>query len=73
MPSEESELSLKDGSDESSFRCLRRFFFFFIFLFFALESDEDVFDKPDDEGPGSGFTSVTCVSSCFELSVDRVS
>ena len=26
----------------------------------------------DDEGSGSGFTSGLCVSSCFELSVDRV-
>ena len=55
------------------FRCLRQFFFFVIFFFFALESDDDVSNKSEDEGFGSGFTSGLCVSSCFELSVDRVS
>ena len=44
-----------------------------IFFFFAFESDEDVSDESDDEGSGSGFTSGSYVSSCFELSVDRVS
>ena len=43
------------------------------FFFFALESDEDVSEKSDDEGSRSGFTSSSCVSSCFEISVDRVS
>ena len=73
MSLEESELSLEDGSDESSFRCLRHFFFFVLLFFFALESDDYVSDKSDDEGSGYGFTSGSCVSSCFELSVDRVS
>ena len=44
-----------------------------ILFFFALESNDDVSDEPDDEGSGSGFTSGSYVSSCFELSVDRVS
>ena len=48
-------------------------FSFVIFFFFALESDDDVFDESDDEGSGSGFTSGSYVSSFFELSVDRVS
>ena len=43
------------------------------FFFFALESDEDVYDESDDEGSVSGFTSGLFVSSCFELSIDRVS
>ena len=43
------------------------------FFFFALESDDEVYDKSDDEGSGSGLTSGSCVSSYFELSVDRVS
>ena len=73
MSSEESESSLEDGLDESSFRCLRRFFFFVLIFFFALESDEDVSEKSDDEGSGSGFTSGLCVSSYFEQSVNRVS
>ena len=64
---------LEDGSDESSFRCLRRFFFFFRFFFFALESNEDVSDESYDEDSGSGVTFGLCLSSCFELSVDRVS
>ena len=71
MTSEESESSLEDGSDESSFRCLRRFFFFLRFFFFALESDEDVSDESDDEGSGLWFTSGLCLSSCFDISVDR--
>ena len=49
-------------------------FFFFLSLFYLdLESIEDVSDESDDEGSGSGFTSGSCVSSCFELSVYRVS
>ena len=48
-------------------------FLLLAFLFFDLESDEDVSDNSDDEGYGSGFSSVSCVSPCFELSVDRVS
>ena len=57
-------MSLKDGSEESSFRCLRRFFFLLRFFFFDLESDEDVFDdESDDDGSGSGFTSGSCLSS----------
>ena len=44
-----------------------------IFFFFALESDDYVSDESDDEGSGSGFTSSSYVSSCFELSVDQVS
>ena len=43
------------------------------FLFFAIESDDDVSIKSDDEGSGSRFTSGSCDSSCFELSIDRVS
>ena len=70
---EETESSLKDGSDESSFRCLRHFFFFLRFFIFALDPDEDVSDESDDEGSGSGFTSCLCVSLCFELYVDCVS
>ena len=44
-----------------------------LFFFFALESDDDVSDESDDEGSGSGFASVSCVSPCFELFVDRLS
>ena len=73
MSSEESESSLKDGSDESSLICLRRFFLLLRFFFFDLESDEDVFDdESDDEGSGSGSHPVGAFSSYFELSVDRV-
>ena len=43
------------------------------FFFFALESDDDISDESYDEGSESGFTSGLYVSSCFELSVDRVS
>ena len=39
-----------------------------------MESDKDVSDdESDDDGSGSGFTSGSCLSSFFELSVDRVS
>ena len=68
---EESKLSLNDGYEESSFRCLRHFFL--SMLFFGHESDDDVSDESDDEGSGSSFTSGMNVSSCFELSVDCVS
>ena len=61
------------GSDDSSFRCLRRFLFFVLFFFFALESDDDVYNESDDGGYGSGFTSGLYIYSYFELSVDRVS
>ena len=44
------------------------------FFLFALESDEDVSDdETDDEVSGFGFTSGSCLSSFFELFVDRVS
>ena len=43
------------------------------FFFFALEYNEDISDESDDEGSGSGFTSGSCLPSCFELSVDHVS
>ena len=49
------------------------FLFFVIFFFFALESNDYVSDKPYDEGSGSGFTSGSSVSSCFELPIDRLS
>ena len=53
---------------------LTTFSFFLRFFFFALESDEDVSDDDsDDEGFGSGYTSGPCISSFFELSIDRVS
>ena len=43
---------------------LMTIFFLLCFLFFALESDEDVFDnKSDDDGSGSKFTSGSCPSS----------
>ena len=73
MSSDESESSLEDGSDGSSFRCLRRFFFFLIFFFLALDYDEEVSDESNNEGSGSGFTSSFCLSSCFEISIYRVS
>ena len=74
LSSEESESSLEDGSDKSSFQCLRQFFLLLCFFFFDIEYDEDVFDdRSDDCGYGSGFTSGFCLSSFFELSVDRVS
>ena len=48
---------LEDGYDESSFLCLRHFFFLSSFFFFDLKSDEDVFDDDsDNDGSGSGFT-----------------
>ena len=54
------------------FPMLTTFFFFVLLFLFALESDDDVSDESDDEGYGSEFTSGLCVSSCFELSADRV-
>ena len=49
-------------------------FLLLVFFFFALESDGYVSDdESDDEGSGSGLTSGLCISSCFELSIDRVS
>ena len=49
------------------------FSFFVIFFFFDLESDDDVSDESDDVGSGYRFISDSCVSSCFDLSVDCVS
>ena len=72
MSSEELELSLEDGSDESSFRCLRHFFFCVRFFFLALKSDDDNSDESDDDGSGSRFTSGPCFSLRFELSTDQV-
>ena len=66
LSSDETETSLKDGSDKSSFRCLRRFFFFMYFFYLALESDENDSDESNDEESGSRFTS----SSCFFLRID---
>ena len=43
------------------------------FFIFALDSNEDASKESDDESSGSGFTSDSYVSSCFELSVDQVS
>ena len=64
MSSEESELLLKYGSDESTFQCLRRIFFLLRFFFFNIVSDEDVSDdESDDDGSGSRFTSSLCSSS----------
>ena len=73
MSSDELESSLEDGSDESSFRCLRRFFFLLRFLF-DRKSNEDISDESDNEGSGSGFTSGLCSFSFFsENSVGSVS
>ena len=50
------------------------FFFLLSIFFFPLDSDKDAFDdKSDDDGSGSGFTSGSCLSLLFELSVDHVS
>ena len=56
MSSDESESSLEDGSDKSSFRCLRRFFFFLLLFILGAESDDDESEESDDEGSGSRFT-----------------
>ena len=70
---DESESSLKDGSDELSFLCLQRFHFLMRFFFFDIESDGDVFDdKSDNDGSGSGFASGSFLYSFFELSIYRV-
>ena len=70
MSSDESESSLKDGSDESSFRCLQHFIFFVRFFFLALESDDDESKESDDDGSGSEFASGLCFLLFFELSID---
>ena len=72
MSSDESESSLEDGSDESSFRFLRRFFFFLLFFLLGAESDDDESNESDDDGSGSWFTSSLCFSLRFELFTDRV-
>ena len=41
-------------------------------FFFALESDEYFSDESGDEVSWSRFTYGFCLSSCFELSIDRV-
>ena len=57
-------MSIEDGSDDSSFRFLRRFFFLLRVFFFDIESDKDVSDEEsDDDGSGYGFTSGSCLSS----------
>ena len=71
--SESSESSLKDGSDKSSFLCLRRFFLSLRFFLLCSESDNEESDKSDGGGSGSGFT----VDSCFshfdvEIGSDRI-
>ena len=70
MSLKESESLLEDGSDESSFQCLRRFFFFVRLFFLALDSDDDDSDESDDDGSGSGLLPSSYVLLCFELSVD---
>ena len=65
MSSEESEWSLEDGSDESSFRCLQQLFFLSRFFFFD--------DESDDDGSGLGSPPVHAFPHFFELSVDFVS
>ena len=59
LSSDESELLLDDGSDESAFLCLRHFFFlsrFFFFGFLELVSFDGCyfFDESDNDGSGSG-------------------
>ena len=72
--SDESELSLKDGSDESSFLCLRRFFLFLLFFLLGAESDDDnESDESDDDGSCSEYTFGTCfLQFDVELCSDRV-
>ena len=67
MSSDESESSLEDGSNESSFQCLRRFFLFLLFFLLGAESDDDISDKSDDDGSGSRFNLCLCFSLRFEL------
>ena len=53
---------------------LMKIFFLFSFFLFDIESDEDVSDDESDyDGSGFGFTSGSCISSFFEISVDHVS
>ena len=42
------------------------------FFSLALESDDDDSDESDDDGSGPGFTSDSCFSLRFELSIGRV-
>ena len=63
--SDESELSLDDGSDESSLLCLRRFFFLSSLFFFS--------DEPDDDGSGSGSSGTCSFSFSSENYVGHVS
>ena len=72
MSSDKSESSLEDGSDNSSFRCLRRFLFYLIFFLLGAESDDDESDESDDDGSGSRFTLGLCFSLHFELFTDQV-
>ena len=65
LSSDESELLLDNGSDESSFLCLRRFFFLSRFFFFDNESDND--------GSGSGSSSTFPLSFSSVNPVGRVS
>ena len=54
---------------------LTTLFLLLAFLFLrSLESDEDIYDKSNNGGSGSGFTSGSCSFSLFsENSVGRVS
>ena len=72
LSSDESESSLEDGSDKSSFRCLRRFFFFLLFFLLGSDSNDDESDESDDYGSGSRFTFGLCFSLLDELFSDRV-
>ena len=73
MSLDKSESLLKDGSDESSFRFLRRLLYLSRFFFFDDESDNDFFDDgSDNDGSGSGSPG-TCPFSFSENTVGRVS
>ena len=72
MSSDESDSSLEDGSDESSFRFLRRFFFFLLFFLLGAESDDDESDESDDDGSGSMFTLGSYFSLRVKLFSDQV-
>ena len=63
---------LRKGSDESYFRCLRRFFFFLLFFLLGAESDDDESDESDDDGSGSRFTFGPCFLLGVELFSDRI-
>ena len=70
---DESESSLEDGSDESYFLFLRRFFFLSRFFFFDDESDYDFSHyESDDDGSGSGLSGTSPISFS-KNSVSRVS